>query len=153
MILKKKYYKENNLYTRSRSELQITVSHQLSAAILLFFISAAVGYFAQGSYLERGQQVSKIQKHISLVFQFEKNMVEWPFDFQISNFTESQTLRSFLQAGDFILAENIKLIDMIKEINCRKNKLLIGAIEPTLKSLRMGGETEAGPTPRTGSSR
>ena len=36
-----------------RSELQITVSHQLSAAILLLFISAAVGYFAQGSYLER----------------------------------------------------------------------------------------------------
>ena len=48
-----KYHKENNLYTMSRSELQITVSHQLSAAILLVFISAAVGYFAQGSYLER----------------------------------------------------------------------------------------------------
>ena len=48
-----KYDKENNLYTMSRSELQITVSHQLSAAILLLFISAAVGYFAQGSYLER----------------------------------------------------------------------------------------------------
>ena len=44
-----KYYKENNLYTMNRSELQITVSHQLSAAILLVFISAAVGYFAQGS--------------------------------------------------------------------------------------------------------
>ena len=33
--------------------LQITVSHQLSAAILLLFISAVVGYFGQGSYLER----------------------------------------------------------------------------------------------------
>ena len=42
-----------NLYTMSRSELQITVSHQLSAAILLLFISAAVGYIAQGNYLER----------------------------------------------------------------------------------------------------
>ena len=48
-----KYHKENNLYTMSRSELQVTVSHQLSAAILLLFISAAVGYFAHGSYLER----------------------------------------------------------------------------------------------------
>ena len=45
----------------SRSELQITVSHQLSAAILLLFISAAVGYFAQGSYLERSQRFSKNQ--------------------------------------------------------------------------------------------
>ena len=51
------------------------------------------------------------------------------------------------------MAENIKLIDVIKEINCRKNKLLTGAIEPPLKSLRMGGETEAGPIPRTGPSR
>ena len=48
-----KYGNENNLYTLSRSELQITVSQQLSAAILLLFISAAVGYFAQESYLER----------------------------------------------------------------------------------------------------
>ena len=48
-----KYHKENNLYTMSRSEFQITVSHHLSAAILLLFISVAVGYFAQGSYLER----------------------------------------------------------------------------------------------------
>ena len=48
-----KYHKENNLYTMSRSELQITVSHQLSAAMLLRFSPAAVGYFAQGSYLER----------------------------------------------------------------------------------------------------
>ena len=78
---------------------------------------------------------------------------EWSFDFQISKFPESQTLRSFLQAGDFILAENIKLIDVIKENNCRKNKLLIGAIESALKSLRMVGETEARPIPRTGSSR
>ena len=54
---------------------------------------------------------------------------------------------------DFILAENIKLIDVIKEINCRKNKLLISTIKPALKSLRMGGGTEAGPIPRTGSSR
>ena len=54
-----------------------------------------------------------------------------------------EALHSFLQAVDFILAENTKLIDMIKEINCRTNKLLIGAIEPPLKSLRMGGETEA----------
>ena len=62
----------------------------------------------------------------------------WPFDFQISKFRESQTLRSFLQADDFILAENIKLIDVLIEINCRKNKLLIGAIEPALKSLKKG---------------
>ena len=48
-----KYHKENNLYTMSRSELRITVSHQLSVAILLIFISAPVGYFVQGSYLER----------------------------------------------------------------------------------------------------
>ena len=48
-----KHCKENNLYTMNQSELQITVSHQLPAAILLVFISAAVGYFAQGSYLER----------------------------------------------------------------------------------------------------
>ena len=48
-----KYHKENNLYTMSRSELQIIISHQLSAAILLLFISATIGYFAQGSYLER----------------------------------------------------------------------------------------------------
>ena len=57
------------------------------------------------------------------------------------------------KAGDFILAENIKLIDAIKEINCRKNKLLISAIEPALKNLRIGGENQAGPIPRTGSSR
>ena len=31
-----KYHKENNLYTMSRSELQITISRQLSAAILYF---------------------------------------------------------------------------------------------------------------------
>ena len=66
--------------------------------------------------------------------------MEWSFDIQISTLPESQSLRSFLQAGDFILAENIKLIDVIKEINCRKDKLLIGAIESALKSLRMGGE-------------
>ena len=48
-----RYHKGNNVYTMSRSELQITVSHQLSAALLLLFISAAIGYFAQGSYLER----------------------------------------------------------------------------------------------------
>ena len=33
--------------------IAITVSHRLSAAILLLFISAAVGCFAQGSYMER----------------------------------------------------------------------------------------------------
>ena len=43
-----------------------------------------------------------------------------PFDFQISKFPEIQT--SFLQAGAFILAEDIKLIDVIKEINCRKEQ-------------------------------
>ena len=48
-----KYHKENNLYTMSRFEMQITVSHQISAAIILLFSPAAVGYFAQGSYLER----------------------------------------------------------------------------------------------------
>ena len=35
---------------------------------------------------------------------------------------------------------DIKMIDVMKEINCRKNKLPIGAIESALKSLRMGGE-------------
>ena len=37
----------------SQSELQATVSHQLSAAILLLPISAATGYFAQGNYLKQ----------------------------------------------------------------------------------------------------
>ena len=50
-------------------------------------------------------------------------------DIPISKLSGSQTLCSFLQAGDFILAENIKLIDVIKEINFRKNKLLIGVTE------------------------
>ena len=31
-----KYHKENNLYTMSRSELQVTVFHQLSAAYFYF---------------------------------------------------------------------------------------------------------------------
>ena len=35
---------------------------------------------------------------------------------------------------------DIKLIDVIKEINYRKNKLPFGAIESALKSLRMEGE-------------
>ena len=35
------------------------------------------------------------------------------FDFQIT-FPESQTLHSFLKAGDFILIENIKVIDCDK---------------------------------------
>ena len=97
----------------------------------------------------------KLKKHISLVFQSEENMLRnsQSFDFQISKFLESWTSPLFLQAGGSLLAENIKLGDVIKEINCRKNKLLIGANEPALKSLRMGGETEAGPIPRTGSSR
>ena len=47
----------------------------------------------------------------------------------------------------------MKLIDVIEETMCRKNKLLIDAIEPVLNSLRMGGETEARPIPRTGSFR
>ena len=72
------------------------------------------------------------------------------FPLSNSKFPESQTLRSFLQAGEFILEEIIKLIDVIKEINCRKKKLLIGAIEPALKSLKMGGETETGPILMTG---
>ena len=96
----------------------------------------------------------KIKKHISSVFQFEKNMLKNSLStYKIFKFPERQTLRSFLQAGDLILVENIKWIDVTKEINCRKNKLLIGAIEPALKSLRMGGETEAGPILRNGSSR
>ena len=40
-----KYHKENNLYTMSQSEFQIIVPRQLSAAILLLFISATVGEF------------------------------------------------------------------------------------------------------------
>ena len=141
------------MYTISRSELQVTVFHQISAAILLHFISAVIGYFAQGSYLERWQQFSfkKTYQFSSPIW--EKHVKKWSFDFQISKFPESQF---FLHAGDFILAENIKVIDVIKEIGYRKNKLLIGAIEPTLKSFRMGppgGETKARPIPRTGSSR
>ena len=46
---------------------------------------------------------------------------------EVPKFPESQTLRSFLQVGDFILAKNNKLKDLIKEIYCRKDKLLIGA--------------------------
>ena len=56
------------LYTMSRSELQIKVSHQLSAAMLLLFISAAVGYFAQGSFLERSQRFFKNQKTCQFSF-------------------------------------------------------------------------------------
>ena len=67
-IERMKYQKENTLYTMSRSELQITVSHQFSAAILLLFISAAVAYFAQGSYLEWWQQFSKNQKTYQFSF-------------------------------------------------------------------------------------
>ena len=63
-----------------------------------------------------------------------------------------QTLCSFLQAVDFILAENIKLIDNDKKLICRKNKLLTGAIEPVHQSWRVGGETEARAVLRTGSS-
>ena len=48
-----KYHKEKNLCIMSLSKLQITVSHQLSAAILLLSISAAIGYFARGNYLEQ----------------------------------------------------------------------------------------------------
>ena len=125
----------------SRSELQVTVSHQLSAAILLLFISAAVGYFAQGNYLEHWQQFSKNQKTYQFSFLiWGEHVKEWSFDFQISKFPESQTLISFLQTGDFILVENIQLVDVIKEIKCKKNKLLIGAIKSSMKSLRMGGE-------------
>ena len=72
---KKKTTKKNNLYTMSQSEFQITVPRQLSAAILLLFISAAVEYSAQGDYLERDNNFLQIKKHISLVFQFEKNML------------------------------------------------------------------------------
>ena len=70
-----KYHKENNLYTMSQSNFQITVPRQFSAAILLLFISAAVGNSAQGDYLEHDNNFLKIKKHISLVFQFEKNML------------------------------------------------------------------------------
>ena len=62
---KENNHKENNFYTMGRSELKIIDSYQLSALILLLFISAAVGYFAQRSYLEWWQQFSK-----------------WSFDFQ-----------------------------------------------------------------------
>ena len=97
-----------------RSELQITVFHQLSAAILLLFISAAVRCFAQGSYLERSQRFSQNQKTCQFSFPiWEEHVKEWSFDFQISKFSESQILRSFLQAADFILTENIKLVDVI----------------------------------------
>ena len=46
-------YQKQNFYSMSRSELQITVSHQLSAAILLLFILTELRYFAQRSYIER----------------------------------------------------------------------------------------------------
>ena len=56
----------------------------------------------------------------------------------------------FLQAGDFILERKYQVEILIKEITCRKNKLVITAIKSALKSLRVGGETGARPTPRTG---
>ena len=67
-----KRHKENNVYTMSRSELQVKVSHQLPAEKRLLFISAAIGYFAQGSY---DNNFLKIKTHICLVFQFEKNIL------------------------------------------------------------------------------
>ena len=48
--------------------------------------------------------------------------------------------------------ENIKLKDSDKSDYLQKNKLLINAIKTALKILRVGGETGARPTPRTGSS-
>ena len=94
----------------------------------------------------------KVKKHISLVFQFETNMLRNGLStFKFLN-SQKARLRSFLQAGDFILTENIKLINVTTEINCRKNKLLI-AIKQAWKSSKMGRETEAGPIPMTGSSR
>ena len=51
------------------------------------------------------------------VERFERYLHSGTFDFQISKFPESQTLRCFLQAVDFILAENIKLMDSDKR-NC-----------------------------------
>ena len=82
-----KYHKENNLYTMSRSELQITISHRLSATILLLFISAAIGYFAQESYLERWQQFSKIQKTYQFSFpiweEHVKEAEKWCFKSKI----------------------------------------------------------------------
>ena len=46
-------HKEDNLHTMSQFNLKVTVSHQISAAILLLSISAATGYYAQGNYLEQ----------------------------------------------------------------------------------------------------
>ena len=73
--------------------------------------------------------------------------------FKFLNCQKERICILFCKQVTFTLAENIKLTDMIKEINCRKNKLPIGAIEPTMKSLKMGWKTEARPMPRTGSSR
>ena len=70
----------------------------------LLFISAAVRYYKEATW-NGDNNFLKIKKHITSVFQFEK-----PFDFQMSKFSESQTLPSFLQAGYFILAENIKQV-------------------------------------------
>ena len=44
----------------------------------------------------------------------------------------------FLQVGDFILERKYQ-VETVKEIICKKNKLLINAIKSALKSLRVGG--------------
>ena len=59
---------------------------------------------------------------------------------------------SFCKQVTLFWRDNIKLKDSDKKITCRKNKRLINAIKSALKSLRVGGETGARPTPRTGSS-
>ena len=61
-----KYHKQNNFYSMSRSELQITVSHQLSAAILLLFISTATRFFLKEATWNGGNNFLKIEKHIQI---------------------------------------------------------------------------------------
>ena len=56
-------------------------------------------------------------------------------------------MSSYGPRARLIRAYSFPQAGVIKEINYRKDKLLTGAIEPALKSLRIGGETEARPIP------
>ena len=117
ILVRQYYHNQNHFYGMSRPELQITVSLQLSAAILLLLISAVTRFFSEKLLGTGGNNCLKVKKkpkkHSDLLF--KNNMLRNGLPpFKFLNFPESQTLRSFLQAADFILAENIKLIDSDK---------------------------------------
>ena len=106
----------NSLYTMSRSELWITVSHQLSTAILLLFISAAIGYFAKGSYLERWQQFSESQKTYQFSIPIQEELVkEWPL-FRPFKFLNSQKARLYVLLWKQVTLSWQKICS---DINCK----------------------------------